>query len=224
VSRIKAIFHHLRKRPRLLTATVVGGALFLLSSALLPEAKFPRSTRALLAWDIGTLLYLVLAWVMMVRASVESVRSRARVQDDGAVAVLVATVIASGTSLATILLELARSKSSVVQDQAWHLGLAAFTIVCSWLFMHTAFAIHYAHHYYRRVSRGGEPSLEFPHQPEPSYWDFLYFSFTVGTTAQTSDVQVTTSDMRKLVLLHAVVAFFFNTTVLALTVNIAAGF
>ena len=84
MSRIKAIFHHLRKRPRLLTATVLGGALFLLSSALLPEAKFPRSTRALLAWDIGTLLYLVLAWVMMVRASVESVRSRARVRAPGA--------------------------------------------------------------------------------------------------------------------------------------------
>ena len=223
MSRIKPIFYHLHKRPRLLTAIIVGCTVFLVSGGLLPDAHFSRTTRALLGWDVGTLLYLVLAWAMMVRASVDNMRSRARVQDDGAIAVLAGTVIASATSLAAILFELVRSKGSAVQDQGWHLGLAVFTIVCSWLFIHTAFAIHYAHDYYRTMLPGGQPPLEFPHEPEPSYLDFVYFSFTVGTTSQTSDVDVATAGMRRLVLLHAVVAFFFNTTLLALSINIAAG-
>jgi uncharacterized membrane protein len=219
----KLIFYHVRLRPRLVTAAIVGCAVFLLSPSLLSAAQFPASTRALLAWDIATGLYLILAWSMMIRSSVDRMRSRARVQDDGAIAVLVLTLVAAIASLAAILLELAGRKHFDSQDQVWHLGLAALTILCSWLFIHTAFAIHYAHDFYRALSRTGQPPLEFPRQAEPSYWEFLYFSFTLGTTSQTSDVQITSIGMRKLALLHAVVAFFFNTTLLALTINIAAG-
>jgi uncharacterized membrane protein len=219
----KSLFYHVHLRPRLITATIVGCAVFLVSPSLLSAAQFPPSTRALLAWDIGTGLYLILAWSMMLRANVDRMRARARVQDDGAVAILVLTVIAAAASLAAIFLELARRKHFDSQDQAWHLGLVALTILSSWLFIHTAFAIHYAHDFYRSLSRTGQPPLEFPRQAEPHYWEFLYFSFTIGTTSQTSDVQITAVGMRKLALLHAVVAFFFNTTVLALTINIAAG-
>jgi uncharacterized membrane protein len=217
------MFYHVHNRPRLITATIVGCAAFFLSRAILPAARFAPSTHALLAWDAATGLYLVLAWYMMIRADVSQMLSRAKLQDDGAVAVLLLTIVAAAASLAAIVLELSHRRNLAAQDQAFHLGLAALTIVCSWLFIHTAFAIHYAHDFYRALTRTGQPPLEFPHQHEPTYWDFLYFSFTLGTTSQTSDVDITSTELRRLALLHAVVAFFFNTSLLALSINIAAG-
>jgi uncharacterized membrane protein len=109
--------------------------------------------------------------------------------------------------------------------QAVRVGIAAATILCSWFFVHLIFAIHYAHDYYGRGgTRGG---LVFPGDKdgaaEPDYWDFLYFSFTIGAASQTSDVAVVSRRMRRLVLAHTVVAFLFNTTILALAVNVGAG-
>jgi uncharacterized membrane protein len=94
-------------------------------------------------------------------------------------------------------------------------------VVLSWMFIHTVFAFHYAHGYYANQS-SGEGCLDFPATEKPVYWDFLYFSFVIGMTAQVADVQTKTVAMRKLVLVHGVIAFFFNTAILALGVNLAA--
>jgi uncharacterized membrane protein len=103
-----------------------------------------------------------------------------------------------------------------------HLALAAATILLSWAFTHTIFAIHYAHEYYdEKTHKAG--GLNFPGQDPPDYWDFVYFSFVVGMTSQVSDVAVATSSLRRLVAVHGVVSFIFNVTLLALMVNIAAG-
>jgi uncharacterized membrane protein len=217
-SRFKVFLHQLRVRPRLVSAVVVGAA----TVSLLPTS-LAAPTRALLAWDFGAGLYLVLAWLMMLRAEVDHMRGRAQAQDDGAAVVLVLTVLAAIASLAAIMLELAGVKNYSTHDQGMHLALAAFTIVCSWLFVHTAFALHYAHEFYMAVARDGQSALEFPRQDRPDYWDFLYFSFVIGTTSQTADVSIASAGMRRLALLHGIVAFFFNTTLLALTINIAAG-
>jgi uncharacterized membrane protein len=205
-------------RPRLTTSTLIGCAAFL----LLP-VHAALSTRALLAWDIGVGLYLILAWTMMLRGTVGHMRARARKQDDGALAVLVLTLAAAIASLAAIILELAGIKSYPAAEHGRHFLLAGWTIVCSWFFIHTAFALHYAHDFYAALTRTKKAALDFPNQPEPTYWDFLYFSFVLGTTSQTSDVDITSTNMRRLALLHGVVAFFYNTTLLALTINIAAG-
>jgi uncharacterized membrane protein len=180
-------------------------------------------TRALLAWDLGAGLYLVLAWTMMFRADVEKMRWRASREDDGAVVILVLTVVAAVASLAAILLELLGVKSLPASVQTARLALVAITIVCSWFLVHTAFALHYAHEYYGDHGKRGTPCLEFPGNAKPDYVDFLYFAFVLGTTSQTSDVTIVSSTMRRLALAHGVIAFFFNTTLLALVINVAAG-
>jgi uncharacterized membrane protein len=181
------------------------------------------TTRALFAWDLGAGLYLGLAWTMMFRASIEKMRWRARMQDDGAAVVLALTVVAAVASLAAILLELIGIKGLSPREQTLHLGLAALTILLSWFFVHTAFALHYAHEFYDDAEKDGHSCLDFPGNAEPDYVDFLYFAFVLGTTSQTSDVTISSSPMRRLALIHGVIAFFFNTTLLALMVNIAAG-
>lgn len=215
---LKAFFRQFQIRPRLSISILVGIALLLL---LPPTIR--GTTRALLAWDLGAGLYLVLAWTMMFRGDVHSVRWRAKQQDDGATVVLALTVVAAVASVAAILLELTGVKSYPPGAQTLRLGLVAVTIMCSWSFVHTAFALHYAHEFYDDAPKEGPQCLQFPGNPEPDYVDFLYFAFVIGTTAQTADVTIASSPMRRLALLHGIIAFLFNTTLLALMVNIAAG-
>ncbi len=189
---------------------------------LLLPATFAASTRALITWDIGAGLYLILAWTMIGRASVEHMRWRARLQDDGAAAVLFLTVAAAVASLAAIVLELTGLKTYPASRQSLHVGLVAITFMASWLLVHTSFALHYAHAYYVSIDKQREGPLEFPRQDAPVYMDFLYFSMVIGMTSQTADVGLTSTRMRRLVMAHGLVAFAFNTTLLALTINSVA--
>ena len=215
---LKRALRQVRARPRLATAIALGVTVLI----LLPSTV-SGPTRALIAWDTGAALYLALAWTMMLRASIEHMATRARMQDDGAVAVLTLTVTAGFASLAAILLELIGIKSRPPDEQTLRFALAGVTIICSWFTVHTSFALHYAHEYYMRASRTDVPCLQFPGSGPPNYVDFLYFAFVLGTTSQTSDVAISTHRMRRLALTHGVIAFFFNATLLALVVNIAAG-
>ena len=100
------------------------------------------------------------------------------------------------------------------------LVLATVTIVLSWALIHTIFALHYAHEFYGSGSKTG--GLDFPAPQPPDYWDFVYFSFGIGTAAQVSDVEIVSRDIRRVVTAHSIVSFFFNAALLALIVNIAA--
>lgn len=215
---LSKFWHQLRARPRLVTSCVAGMLTFL---ALPPELA--RSTRALVTWDVGAGLFLVLAWVMMARASVDHMRWRARIQDDGAAVVLFLTVAAALASLAAIVIELSGLEDLTPLRQSLRLGLVMVTFAASWLLVHTSFALHYAHAYYGSHSRNGSPPLEFPGQEPPIYTDFLYFAMIVGMTSQTADVAIASTRMRRLAMAQGLIAFAFNTTLLALTVNIAAG-
>ena len=126
-------------------------------------------------------------------------------------------------SLVAIVAELGSIKSLAGEAKTLHLVLAAATVASSWLFMHLMFAMHYAHDYYLSQRRGQEPGLAFPQEPSPDYWDFLYFSAVIGTSGQTADVSFTSKTMRRTGLVHCVLAYFYNTTVLALMINMAAG-
>lgn len=120
-------------------------------------------------------------------------------------------------------------KNSSGLEQVTRVVLVLYTIVLSWAFMHSIFALHYAHDYYLDVGLpaaplGHEPErLIFPGEPSPTYGDFLYFAFTIGMTFQTSDVQIADSYIRRVVLVHAAVAFFYTTGILALTISLVAG-
>jgi uncharacterized membrane protein len=218
----RRLLHQVRARPRLATATALG----LLASLLLP-VRWSGPSRALVAWDLGAGLYLALALAMMLRGSsstsVETMRRRARQQDDGAAAVLGLALVAAVASLAAIVLELVGVKNLPSRLQTLHLLLAGVTIFLSWCFVHTSFALHYAHEYYVDRHEHTTPCLEFPGGGRPDYLDFLYFSFVIGTTSQTADVSIASRSLRRLALLHGVIAFLFNTTLVALSVNIAAG-
>lgn len=196
-------------RPRLFFSLLVG-----IASLIFLPAAWRITTRLLIAWDISLVLYLGLAYSTVISCGQEFIRRKAALQDDGKFLILVMTLVAAFASLAAIVMEL-----GIKPQQNPQLGLAVVTIVLSWFAIHTTFALHYAHEYYRGTDIGG---LKFPGTGAPDYWDFVYFSFVVGMTAQVSDVGITDKIIRRTATAHGITSFFFNTALLALMVNIAA--
>jgi uncharacterized membrane protein len=203
-------------RPRLLASVVAG----VVSWFVWPVEWAPTS-RLILSWDAATVLYLVLAWAMFARSTNEDLHRRASAEDEGAVVVLVLTVAAAVASLFAIGVELSGVHQAGAEAAGARIGIAVGTILCSWFFLHTIFALHYAHVDYDGSSRRW--ALQFPGKDPPDYWDFVYFSFNLGAAAQTSDVAITSSRLRRVVLAHTILSFLFNTMVLALAVNVGAG-
>jgi uncharacterized membrane protein len=202
----------LRARPRLF----LSGALGLLIVIITPS-EWHLATRALAGWDIGVALYLIFAYETIARGDIAHIRHRAAIEDEGRVAILTLTATAALASLGAIVAEL----SAEAGRQPMQLALAIVTILLSWALTHTMFAFHYAHEFYGEHSgKGG--GLVFPGNEQPDYWDFVYFSFVIGMTAQVSDVTVTARPIRRTVIAHGIVSFMFNASLLALLVNIAA--
>jgi uncharacterized membrane protein len=205
-----------RARPRLFIAAVIGLAVVIALSA----SDWRMATRLLVGWDLGVALYLVLALRLMATADVRHIRLRARLQDEGQYAVLALTAVAALASLGAIVALLGMAGAG--DRRPAHLLLGVVTILLSWNFTHIMFALHYAHEFYDENGRKGG-GLMFPGDlKEPDYWDFVYFSFVIGMTSQVSDVAITCRPIRHTVSAHGIISFFFNVTILALTVNIAA--
>lgn len=217
---IRTFYRQMRARPRLLISCLIGAVLY----PLLPQALASRTeTRFLLSWNAAVTLYLVLSALMVSRATHETIRRQAQRQDEGQRTVLFLTVLAALASLVAIVAELGSVKDLSGTLKGWHIALAAMTVASSWLFTHLMFALHYAHDYYLNVQRGQPAGLEFPGNETPDYGDFLYFAGVIGTSGQTADVSLASRSMRRTGLVHCVLSFFFNTTVLALSINIGAG-
>jgi uncharacterized membrane protein len=199
-------------RPRTFFAIAIG----LLAYALLP-ASLRQVTRALLGWDICIAVYLLLVFVMVVRSGLAHIKRNAALQDDGRFVILMVAALGAFASIAAIVFELGASHHS-----AQALTLATVTIALSWAAVHTIFALHYAHEFYRGAKPGG---LQFPSgdtHENADYWDFVYFSFVIGMTAQVSDVGITDKTIRRTATAHGIVSFIYNTALVALMVNIAA--
>jgi uncharacterized membrane protein len=204
----------MRSRPRLVLSACLAVAII----ALIP-GQHSLASRMIIGWDIGVFVYLLATFAVIARADVNHIRRQAAQEDEGQIAILVLIAAAALASLGAIVFELA-SAGKAGRDPL-HLGLALATIALSWAFIHTIFAVHYAHEYYAQGKRPGG-GLAFPGESEPDYWDFLYFSLVIGMASQVSDVAVTAKPIRRIVAAHGVVSFVFNTTLLALAVNIAA--
>ncbi|EGP09534.1 protein of unknown function DUF1345 [Bradyrhizobiaceae bacterium SG-6C] len=196
-------------RPRTFIALAIG-----LASLLFLPASWRAASRLLVAWDIFIAIYVALAFITVFSCGIDDIRRQAARQDDGRFFILVMTGLGAFASIAAIVMELA-----IKPQQAPQLILAVVTIVLSWTAIHTTFALHYAHDYYRGGKQSG---LAFPGDDQPDYWDFVYFSFVIGMTAQVSDVGITDKIIRRTAAAHGVVSFIFNTALLALMVNIAA--
>ncbi|WP_336152647.1 DUF1345 domain-containing protein [Acinetobacter ursingii] len=181
------------------------------------------STIILLSWNISVGIYLIHAKKMMWQADHSAMQSQAQKQDESKWVIMLLVILALLMCLIAIVMQL----SSITKNtpfQYWHLGLSILTIISAWLFMHTAFALHYAHDFYMARSDGKDDGLDFPKTQDPMYPDFVYFSYIIGTSAQTADVSITSRSMRLLNIFHAMLAFGFNTTILAICINIAASF
>lgn len=208
-----------RARPRLFVATLVGIAV----AWLLPASVASHAvTRLLLAWNTGALLYVALAAIMMLRSSHHHIRRRAQLQDDGQLVILALVVVSTVASLAAIAGELAVVKDMHGLLRIEHVALAGLTVLSSWAFIQVMFTLHYAHDYYHAVCHGHAAGLQFPNDEQPDYGDFFYFAAVIGTSGQTADVSFTSKSLRRIGSMHCILAYLFNTTVLALLINIGA--
>ncbi len=204
-------------RPRLVYALVLG----VVAAGAIPLPDADLLLHVLVGWNVAVVSYLAFVWTMMIQADDGDVRAYAERQDESTYVVLTTVSLAALLSLAAIVLELATASKGALHHP-FHIVLTGVTVVGSWFLIPTIFGIHYAHSYYQ-TDRGQAPPLLFPEQGlKPDYWDFIYFSFTIAVASQTAEIAPGNRSMRKAVLGQAVLSFFFNASILALSINIGA--
>jgi uncharacterized membrane protein len=191
------------------------------------HGRYAVPTQLVVAWNVFSLTLVVLAWVVITTKDPYEARRNARLQDSSATFLFSLIVTAATASLLAVGLLLGSAKGLAPTELAAHLALSVSAVFFSWALVHTIFALRYAHFYFwnaREVERHKiEGGLAFPGKCGPDYMDFAYFSFVIGMTCQVSDVQITSTNMRRLALIHGLISFAFNTAILAMFVNIIAG-
>ena len=186
----------------------------------------PLATRLLIGWCTFAFLSVVLAWIVLFTRDPYEVRRVARIQDANATVLFTVVISAAMISLLAVGVLLGSAKSLPKSELGEHVALSVASVIFSWFLVHTLFALRYAHLYFfdareasRSQVRGG---LIFPGNDSPAYTDFAYFSFVVGMTCQTADVNISHTSMRRLTLVHGLISFCFNTAIIAMFVNIVA--
>lgn len=202
--------------PRLWISFLAGCVLFF----LLPK-DWSILSRVLISWNGGAILFLGLIFFWMTHLTAEEICSKYMEEDESAPFILVAVIIAAVASLFAIVEPLATMKQVSGAVRAAHFGLAALTLIDSWLLVPTLFTTHYADMFYS--AKEDNRPLRFPNTPMPVFWDFAYFSFTIAAACQTSDVSTEHAEMRKIVLAHTLVSFLFNASILGFAINVTAG-
>jgi uncharacterized membrane protein len=207
-------------RPRLMAGFVLG----VVAYCLVPSGYAPQA-RAVVSWDVGVTIYLVAAAVLFLDERQDRMAADAERQQEGEWTIFFMTVAAVVMSFVALVFEFSSTRNVPGSQRTLHVAIVAFTLFASWLMTHVTFAFRYAHEFYEQGQGGDdyERGLEFPGERSPDYLDFLYFSLVLGMTFQVSDVQITSRKLRRLATLHGLLSFLFNTVIVALTVNIAAG-
>jgi uncharacterized membrane protein len=206
----------MRNHPRLWISLAVGCVIFF----LLPE-RWSTLSRVLVCWNCGVSLFLVLVFFWMVRLTAEQICKRYVEEDDSAPVILIVVTIAALLSLVAIVEPLATVKEATGTERIAHFALAALTLLNSWILVPTMFATHYADMFYS-AQQNNRP-VHFPETPEPVFWDFAYFSFTIAAACQTADVATLNAEARKAVLAHTLISFLFNLSILGFAINVTAG-
>jgi uncharacterized membrane protein len=214
----RSIARSIAIRPKVYCAALAAAVV----AFLLPQ-EVSTNVRTALAGDVGAIVYLALALQVMVTYDSNTLKRRAARQDDSAIVILILILIAIALGFSTIFGVLTDAKQATGAAKGAQTLLAAVTILLSWLVTQVVFTFHYAHEFYRPDSAGAlAGGLVFPEEKQPDYWDFFYFATSIGAASQTSDVAIRARPLRRLVTLHAVISFIFNTAVLALAINIGA--
>ncbi|MEP6464840.1 MAG: DUF1345 domain-containing protein [Parafilimonas sp.] len=190
------------------------------------KRNFSTLIATMLLWDIFSLSYLILNWIVLAKRPIPEIRNWAK-RDDGSIAfVSILILISSVASMFTVLLLMVSQSTASAKDNLY-LPVAIAGVLFSWLMVHTIYTFHYAHMYYDDDEKNPQKDahgLEFPGEDtKPDYVDFAYFSFVIGCTFQVSDVEISSAKIRKVVLFHGLLSFALNTFVVALTINLIAG-
>jgi uncharacterized membrane protein len=220
-SGFERFFHNVMVRPRLIFSIAVG----LLAYFITPYS-WRIETRGLVSWNIAAIFYLILFFHLAETANTNKIRTRAKLQDDGEILILMLSALAAIMCFVAIISELANLKGISLTYRNWHLALVILTLPLNWAFIHSMFALHYAHEFYDAPDGDGN-GLEFPSSKHlnpipPTYWDFIYFSYIIGTSGQTADIAISCPSIRKIATIHCVFSFFFNITTLGLSINVAS--
>jgi uncharacterized membrane protein len=205
-------------RPRLLAGAVLMVAAYI---PLQLGVEIREATRLLIAWNVGAWAFLFMILHMVTDPRREA-RVFARPEDENQWVLVVLGIAASLAAMAAIVWELGPVKNLTGWPKAGHLALVALTVLSAWTFLQVMFALHYAGVYFQRHKGGIRGGLEFPGTPQPEWMEFFYQAFVIGCTFASSDVNVTSMRMRRIVVIQGVACFFFNAIILALTINVAA--
>ena len=178
---------------------------------------------AVASWDAAAATFLALAWWIIAHSDAKETQRRAAAEDPGRNAAWGVVLVASTFSLFGAVVLLRRAKIVAHSDEALLVGLCVVAVVTSWVLCHTAYTLRYAHLHYREDGKDDEKGLKFPGDEPPDDFDFAYFAFTVGMCFQVSDVTIETRTIRRAVLFHSLLAFVYNTAVVALALNMIIG-
>ncbi|NGM50658.1 DUF1345 domain-containing protein [Caulobacter sp. 602-2] len=185
------------------------------------QINLPESTHILIGWDVGAAIYGILLWRLFLTADEATLRAKAAEEDEGRSLILLIVLSAIAASLAAVVAAMIGARSQAAFARNLTAACAGVTLVLSWIVLHSVFVLHYAHrHFGGGAGKGG---FGFPGEPARTYKDFVYLAFSIGATFQVSDNDVRTGALRNLVTAHAVTAYFYNTAILALGINIIAG-
>jgi uncharacterized membrane protein len=172
-------------------------------------------------FDVAAAVFLLSLMPVFLKSDPPSMRSMVERNDANRVLLLGITGAVVAVILVTVAAELIDQKAAA---GGWSKALVIVTLGLAWLFSNIVYALHYAHLYYRRGKDGKDRGgIDFPGTPEPDYSDFIYFSFTLGMTFQTSDSNITSGGMRSVVVCHCFAGFVYNIGVLAFTINVLGG-
>lgn len=216
----RQLFFRLDAHYRFLIAlTVAAGAFFITHSS--------QSTPAviLMVWVAFAFTVIVMDWIIIFTSHPQEVRKNAQLQDSNRTFIFLFVIASAIMSLGAIIFLLLSAKGKTGEGVAFPVILALTSVLVSWWLVHTLFTLRYAHLYYE-PEHAQKPigGLDFPgNEKDPDYLDFVYFSFVIGMTFQVSDVEITSRRIRRLALFHALIAFAFNTAIVALSINIISG-
>lgn len=218
----RRFFHSLFQRRSMMQGAATG--LLALAAVWFIPSDLRPSSRLIIAWDLGLLVFFASLFALMRAQTSAQLRVWAEKLQASRRTVLLIAAATAGWALLTVFVEMKLAKADHGLFQALRVTLVILTVALSWLFVQTAFALDYAHEYFARDERGKDRvGLDFPGGETPDFWDFLHFAVIIGATAQTADISITSKAMRRLATVHSLIAFSFNAVILALAINLTAG-
>lgn len=181
--------------------------------------------RMLAIWLVYSLSSLAMTWFTIVTVHPRELPKMSQLEDSSRLLIFLFVLASAMAGMGSVVVLLTAAKAETAFWARIDIAAAVLAVLSSWATIHTLFTLRYAHLYYDhdRETEKRNGGLDFPDCKDPDYLDFAYFSFVVGMTSQTSDVSISDRSLRRLALIHGLIAFFFNVIVVALTINVVSG-